>query len=178
MPPSMRVMVRSLYTHPNSQNSKEDTTRVIRSILPIPTKGNGVTTAETPSTINTLNILLPMTLPTPIPGITPLNILLIKYLIIITGGLVRWFSAIAKPHCLGINKFLSSTPLDRIGSTRSMITRVRDKRNKFQGRQNHKIYRAIILWWPDFIKTINVISRGRADRWTEELQSQSSLRAL
>lgn len=64
----MRVMVRFLKNQPTSQNRMEEPTSTAMSMLLIFPIGRGDRLALHPNTKNTLNRLLPMTLPMAIPG--------------------------------------------------------------------------------------------------------------
>lgn len=64
----MRVMVRFLKNQPTSQNRMEEPTSTAMSMLLMFPIGRGDRLALHPNTKNTLNRLLPMTLPMAIPG--------------------------------------------------------------------------------------------------------------
>lgn len=66
--PSIRVMVRLAKNSPNSQSSMPDPISTHRSKLVMPVRCNGVMEALHPNTKNTLNKLLPTTLPMAISG--------------------------------------------------------------------------------------------------------------
>ena len=66
--PSIRVMVRLAKNSPNIQSSMPDPISTHRSKLVMPVRCNGVMEALRPNTKNTLNKLLPTTLPMAISG--------------------------------------------------------------------------------------------------------------
>ena len=66
--PSIRVMVRLAKNSPNIQSSMPDPISTHRSKLVMPVRCNGVMEALHPNTKNTLNKLLPTTLPMAISG--------------------------------------------------------------------------------------------------------------